>query len=674
MKLLNSDIRKYETDCDISTGNLWLLLSKFSSPHPDASLYGDKFTYIGAVTSGTHPVDSNAINGWYVWATCSDSQPQDDSNGHSWISGSANDFTTFTFNRVNADPACLKKALLIKNCESPKPSESCWKYRQDIIAIDNAGMSYKTEWDIEVTWSNGDVTGFNVPIATSYATHVQSQVDGFNATDPLGNTGRFTQQNGLNIARHTQATICPGEVQPLECIAVAVSGAGTIGRKVTMKQLFIRGQENYISRCADCGSAPIWYDGNGQEIAKPDCAIPCSTDFAPDPVLPQPSCTEQVITVCDNVNSTDQNDWVSIVAIYTLCVGETPDVRYYTDSSFSTEYTPVGDIVDCATGEIAAPEPQTCSQFEALGNLYQINLDQKINFQFWRQGGNAAAHDDVSNIFTGFDQHINGVADSTGTVSSWAFSDQTLDGAGANGQDQFIAYAYIYFPQEALLRETNGNTGERMSFWVDGVKIYESPSGNDSPWDESSAGLFGDGDPARPEYKINCGIHKIGFQQSDVSAYGGVQLQWSLDDGVTWLNVPIKYTSSVKPQWSCINVIKCEDTGQLLNSLTGATVVVGEFDTFCEPCVADLPVTLSSQRLTAITTPSAPANTKEVNIYNYSSATLQFDTNLGSQLVGPNTSIEFRAGGGQNISFTGMSVLAGSWTGTSQVLINYLGE
>lgn len=123
MKLLNSDIRKYETDCDISTGNLWLLLSKYSNPHPDASLYGDKFTYIGAVTSGTHPVDSNAINGWYVWATCSDSQPQDDSNGHAWIVGSADDYSTFTFSRINLDPICAKKALLVKNCETEKETE-----------------------------------------------------------------------------------------------------------------------------------------------------------------------------------------------------------------------------------------------------------------------------------------------------------------------------------------------------------------------------------------------------------------------------------------------------------------------------------------------------------------------------------------------------------------------
>ena len=115
-----------EGTCEAEGFPIWTLLSKFSDPHPDASTYGADFTYIGNVPSGstsTHPDGvTGSISGWNVFATCAESQPSTDSNGHDWLSGAPDSFSTVSFNRVNPDPECTQdeNVYLTKECYSKR--------------------------------------------------------------------------------------------------------------------------------------------------------------------------------------------------------------------------------------------------------------------------------------------------------------------------------------------------------------------------------------------------------------------------------------------------------------------------------------------------------------------------------------------------------------------------
>lgn len=328
-----------------------------------------------------------------------------------------------------------------------------------------------------------------------------------------------------------------------------------------------------------------------------------------------------------------------------------------------------------------------CKDRVLIGNLKKPILNPGVNVSYW--GTNAATHGDPVTVFQGgFDTHVNGAADGTGVINSWSISDITVAGAvGATNvsTDQFIAWSYIYLTEDTWFRDINGNTGERMAFWVDDVKIYESPSGDDSPWPGSSTGLFGDGDPLRPEYLITKGVHKVGFQVNDFSASGGVQLQSSTDLS-TWINFPMAQTSIEPITFECFPVLKCIDTGEFTNAETDLTTTIEPLDKWvdtCECCESgsgsssieetQYTTTFDSQFFTsAFSVPTAPANTKEVVVFNNSNAWLEFDTNYGTQIVPPNGTAEWSVNPYESgITFNSVSIVSGTFGGSSNWVINY---
>ena len=233
-------------------------------------------------------------------------------------------------------------------------------------------------------------------------------------------------------------------------------------------------------------------------------------------------------------------------------------------------------LTDAETGEILGSEfslkkPQLCSGAIALASdpqcapqtFYKINEDTPngVNVQYW--GDNAAAHDNVSNIFTDFDTHVNGVADGVGVNPNWNFNDgtvATLTGANQTATDQILAYAYIYLEEDALLQETNTNTGEKGSVWIgeccgDNELIYEVTDNTFTP----DRGLFGEALSADPPISLPAGLHWIGFQLSDLSASGGITLRYSTDGGITYALFPFENTYTVKPPVSTIKGWYCSD-------------------------------------------------------------------------------------------------------------------
>jgi len=96
-----------DTECSES---IWTLYSKFQQPHPNAASYGAGFTFIGTVSSGTHPVLDISIDNWSVYQVCSEKTPtpNPDDNLHEWINSSDLSTVTFTSPQPNLSPTCCQ--------------------------------------------------------------------------------------------------------------------------------------------------------------------------------------------------------------------------------------------------------------------------------------------------------------------------------------------------------------------------------------------------------------------------------------------------------------------------------------------------------------------------------------------------------------------------------------
>lgn len=87
---------------------LFMILSKL-----DAASYATEFPdamQVGESASGNHPpigaYGGQSVNGWNIFVICATATPLDDSNTHYWISGSPDDYSDFTFTRINPDLSC----------------------------------------------------------------------------------------------------------------------------------------------------------------------------------------------------------------------------------------------------------------------------------------------------------------------------------------------------------------------------------------------------------------------------------------------------------------------------------------------------------------------------------------------------------------------------------------
>lgn len=139
--------------------------------------------------------------------------------------------------------------------------------------------------------------------------------------------------------------------------------------------------------------------------------------------------------------------------------------------------------------------------------------------EIWGADGNAAPHDNVSNLFTG-STHVNGAPDISQIVADW--NDSTTDDPN-NGSDQFQYTGYIYIPADGTqIQDVNSNTGERLRAFVGKgccPPVVAKEITVNTPSSARGLGIFA---------TLDEGWHKIIFQGSDLSAYGGVQLQ--IDD------------------------------------------------------------------------------------------------------------------------------------------------
>jgi hypothetical protein len=216
------------------------------------------------------------------------------------------------------------------------------------------------------------------------------------------------------------------------------------------------------------------------------------------------------------------------------------------------------------------PEPEEPPKVYQRDTLYRYTQPENgVNVQYWGDtdnGGNAAPHGNVSDIFTDALTHVNGAPDVTGVVPSPTTDSGLLNIldpagpflAGSTGTDQFTFETWVITDQETVFRDNNPNTGERVGVYVSEcgckptlVREISQDTGGATP---SSLGEF---------VTVPAGITRLIMQVADLSAFGGFQLQQSTDSGATWSNVNVNNLYTSEPQIECIPVWVCVEDGTI---------------------------------------------------------------------------------------------------------------
>ena len=402
--------------------------------------------------------------------------------------------------------------------------------------------------------------------------------------------------------RYVNIQICPGQPVPVAANLIAVADAGgaavpTLPYALTTDGAVL-GPIQKFWLCPSCGEEPVWYLEDGVTPAEagqiPNCWEPCGTLTLTE-APPDRECQFFFANACDNQNDPDPLAWIQdITRRTTVCNGEVLSVDYLQadpgDPTALVDYDLLGAFVDCASGEPIGPEVPDCTDYVYVGNLWKFVPQGEIGtlIEWWElQTGNGAPHDTPSNIFSlqnGTYEHPNGAPD--GSYISPTFSATTsqaafytamgkTSNADTNRTDQLKLSGYVNMPRAGVVSDTNPNTGERGLFAIqyccqgDFVALAE----RDTDSVAGDTGIF-------TNVALPAGIHYVEIMTSDLSAWQGMQFSLSLDGGET--TQPF-ISSTGKPYYECIPVLKCLDSGILVNADTGQVVNVEFNDTWCEP-------------------------------------------------------------------------------------------
>ncbi len=450
-------------------------------------------------------------------------------------------------------------------------------------------------------------------------------------TDPsnLNGGGGFLGPPSLAVSnqltnmlfRYVNIQICPGQPVPVSAVWKQLDAPqGNVVREINMTtDGAVLGPLQRFWMCSECGREPVWYLEDGVTKATggqiPNCWEPCGTITLTESP-PDRDCQFFFAEACDNVNEPDNDDnWVALVTRRaTVCSGEQIAVDYFVpdsnDPSALVSYELIGEFVDCDTGEPVELPPQPCEDFVSLGKMWHLNVPETTGtlVEWWADpngpmSGTGVGHDNVSNIFTNTGttmEHASGPADRSyispvfsveGTnASDFLTGMGGLANSDTTGTDQGKLSAYFFLREDAQLRDGGSRTGERGGLWLD-----ECCTGSLELVEERTIDTTADERGVFDGTVIPAGIHYGEALISDLSAWWNLTLEASLDGGATYGPL-IGY--DIKPTMEQIPVIKCKDSGLLLNAITDE--VLDPENLFCEnPCSSDSGNTPQTLRIAA---------------------------------------------------------------------------
>lgn len=312
------------------------------------------------------------------------------------------------------------------------------------------------------------------------------------------------------------------------------------------------------------GTTPFVFDPvtcSNKEIA---CPV-----LEADPANPIPDYEFDFTDGCDDVDG-DPANYVNITREIVVVDG-VQTVTFFTDYGLNTQtvYAPADGIffVDCATGEpLGEPVVKpTCYDAETI-DAFAPTGTQGVNEERWI-GDDAVTGLPVSTlpsqIFTGAEDYSLMPAHTNGAPTSAVVGPDFLVNDTNNAQDQFRAWSYIYTPVPIRLRDRAAWAESTRYFLGECcgpvVEVLEVPYPG-----TSQAALL--------DVTLPAGIHYVGVQVFDFSAYSGVDLQYSVNGGVTWARVPKAWLYAQKPTLQTCPVRVCfkeDGTSVLTDLLTG---------------------------------------------------------------------------------------------------------
>ena len=512
----------------------------------------------------------------------------------------------------------------------------CVESQEWTYGIDNTGTITQTDARLCITNSDGSMieitqtnTGTNqwTPQMQEWGANLQAAADAAGLlwfvetrfrlpSDPsnLAGGGGFSGPPSLAVSlqltnmlwRYVNIQICPGQPVPVSAVWKQLDAPdGNIIKEVNMTtDGAVLGPLQKFWLCTECGREPVWYLDDAVTLAEagqiPNCWEPCGTITLADSP-PDRSCNFFFAEACDNVGEPGADtNWVNLVTRRaTVCSGEQIAVDYFVpdpnDPTALIDYTLVGQFVDCDTGEPLEDPVQPCVDFVSLGKMWYLDVPDTVGtlVEWWAdpagsQAGTGVGHDSVSNIFTNTGstmEHVSGPADNSYVADTFSVegtnASDFLTGMGGlatadtSGTDQGKLSAYFFLTQDAQLRDGGTRTGERGGLWLNKCCAGDLELIEERTIDTTAAerGVF-DGTV------IPAGIHYGEALISDLSAWWNLTLEASFDGGETYGPL-IGY--DIKPTMTQVPVIKCKDTGLLLNALNHD--VLEPENLFCEnPC------------------------------------------------------------------------------------------
>ena len=325
---------------------------------------------------------------------------------------------------------------------------------------------------------------------------------------------------------------------------------------------------------------------NGQPFT--GTIVDCNPTCYPITREPLADIEVNVIPACDDVDG-DPANYVSYVIEVVNVDGEQTFNQWinYGDDDTQAPYTIQGSPVNCATGEPITIDPTAplCDDVEFI-TAYAPVGKQGVNVERWNE--NAIRGEPVttvpSEIFTGANDysgmpaHVNGAPDGPIVIESdLLVLNQVRD------QSQMRGWTYLYLTESARVRELHSRA-ESVDYFLgeccaDPIKeatgIHPNTTANGSVFDVI----------------LPAGIHYLGFEVFDFSAYSGISYQISYDNGVTWFRIPDGLLYTEKPNLQACTVKACidPDGNAVLTDAETGLALGSEFTlkqpTLCSPTV-----------------------------------------------------------------------------------------
>lgn len=257
---------------------------------------------------------------------------------------------------------------------------------------------------------------------------------------------------------------------------------------------------------------------------------------------PKPVVSILLADGCDDIDG-DPANFVNITRETTITDG-VPETLFFTDYGLPTQapYGPTPTFVDCDSGEPIPEEPPVPPVCEYVGEAIAFAPlgEQGVNVERWNV--NAEQGFPITTVpsevfvgpvdYSGMPAHDNGVPDGPIVVEPDLF---VLD--NTNDQSQMRGWTYLYLTEAMRIREQQGRA-EAVDYFL-GECCGEPVKAATGAYPNTSSVAF--------DVSLAAGIHYIGFEVFDFSAYSAVRYQYSTDNGVNWSNIPASWLYTAKP-------------------------------------------------------------------------------------------------------------------------------